>query len=141
MLHPRQPTRSSRWLILLCCTLLVLHAVAAYALGKDSPLADPAQEARAKALFYEIRCVVCQGESVAESPADVASDMRRLIREKVAAGETDASIKSYLVSRYGDVILMRPPLKQSTFLLWFGPAIMLGIAMFAAFRFFSRKTS
>jgi cytochrome c-type biogenesis protein CcmH len=134
--------RSSRhWLILILCALLLIDAVAANALGTDSALADQSQEARAKAMFYEIRCVVCQGESVAESPAAVASDMRRVIREKVAAGETDESIKAYLVSRYGDVILMRPPLKQSTFLLWFGPALILTIALFMAYRYFRKKPS
>jgi len=110
----------------------------AFALTIDQPLANSADEARAKALFYEIRCVVCQSESIAESPADVATDIRRLIRQRIEAGETDASIKAYLVSRYGDAILMRPPLKQTTWLLWFGPLFLLACGGVLAACYFRR---
>ena len=78
--------------------------------GPDT-LSDPAQEARAVALQKELRCLVCQGESLDESDAPLAADLRRLIREHIAAGESDAQIKTYLVARYGDFILMNPPLK------------------------------
>jgi cytochrome c-type biogenesis protein CcmH len=98
----------------------------------DRPLPDAAQEARAKALFTDIRCVVCQHEAIADSPAGIASDMRRLVREEVAAGRTDAQIREDLVRRYGDFVLFKPPVRAGTWLLWFGPLAALlavGVAL------------
>lgn len=95
----------------------------------DRPLADPAAEARAQALFDDIRCVVCQHESIADSPAGVASDMRRLVREEIAAGSTDAEIRQDLVRRYGDFVLFKPPLRPATLLLWLGPLVALLTAL------------
>jgi cytochrome c-type biogenesis protein CcmH len=82
-------------------------------------------ETRARALQKDLRCVVCQGESVDESNAPIAADIRKLIRERIAAGDSDSQIKDYLVSRYGDFVLMKPPLEPNTVLLWFGPAAVL----------------
>ena len=87
----------------------------------DRPLPDAAQEARARALFSDIRCVVCQHESIADSPAGIAADMRRLVREQIAAGKTDDEIKADLLRRYGDYVLFTPPMRIGTWLLWFGP--------------------
>lgn len=87
----------------------------------DRPLPDAAQEARARALFEDIRCVVCQHEAITDSPAGIAADMRRLVREQIAAGRTDEQVRSDLVRRYGDFVLFTPPLRLSTWLLWFGP--------------------
>lgn len=84
-------------------------------------LSDPALEARATALQKQLRCLVCQGESLDESNAPLAADLRRLIRERIAAGDTDDAVKRYLVARYGDFILMKPPLKEGTYFLWFAP--------------------
>ena len=91
----------------------------------DRPLADAAQEARAQALFEGIRCVVCQHEAIADSPAGVASDMRRLVREEIAAGRSDTQIRAGLVERYGDYVLFKPPVRIGTWLLWFGPFALL----------------
>lgn len=91
----------------------------------DTPLPDPAQEARAQRLFDDIRCVVCQHEAIADSPAGIASDMRRLVREEIAAGRTDAEVRADLVARYGDFVLFKPPVRIGTWLLWFGPFIAL----------------
>lgn len=91
-------------------------------------LKNPVLEARAVALQKQLRCLVCQGESLDESNAQLAKDLRRLIRKKIAAGDSNAQIKAYLVSRYGDFILMKPPLKVETYGLWFGPWIVLLIA-------------
>lgn len=107
---------------------------AALALNLDAPLPGAEQEARARALFHQIRCTVCQGESIADSPAGVAADMRRFIRQRIAAGESDAAIRSFLVEQYGDYILMKPPLKPATYLLWFGPAVILLVGAAAAWR-------
>lgn len=125
--------RNSLLILAVLCAAAVSQA---FALTVDTPLADPAQEARAQTLFHEIRCVVCQSESIADSPAQVAADMRRLIRSRIKAGDSDAAIKSYLVSRYGDYILMTPPLKRATWLLWFGPLIVLAMGLLLAWRYF-----
>lgn len=100
-------------------------ALAEPAPAPDRPLPDAAQEARAKALFRDIRCVVCQHESIADSPAGIAADMRRLVREEVAAGKSDAAVRRDLVRRYGDYVLFTPPMRSGTWLLWFGPFILL----------------
>lgn len=93
----------------------------------DTPLLDATQEARAQTLFRELKCVVCQGQPLSESDASLARDMRQLIREKIAAGATDAQIFAYLETRYGQNIATAPPLETGTLLLWFGPfAILLG---------------
>jgi len=107
--------------------ILLFVSGAAYADLAPGSLSNPAQEMRARALQKELRCVVCQGESIDDSNAPIAADIRRLIRVRIVAGETDGEIKSYLVSRYGDFVLMSPPLKPATWLLWFGPlAVLLG---------------
>lgn len=93
-----------------------------------SHLANPKLEARAVALQKQLRCLVCQGESLDESNAPLAADLRRLIRKRISEGYSNEEIKSYLVSRYGDFILMKPPLMTETYALWFGPLIVLAIA-------------
>jgi len=103
----------------------LFFATAVQAAQAPGTLSDPAQEARARALQKELRCVVCQGESIDESGAPIAADIRRLIRERIKAGETNDQIKDYLVGRYGDFVLMKPPLEPNTWLLWFGPAAIL----------------
>jgi cytochrome c-type biogenesis protein CcmH len=90
-----------------------------------TPLADPVLEARAKALQKELRCLVCQGQSIDESNADLATDLRRLIRQQIQQGMSDDDIKSFLVARYGVFVLMKPPVQQDTAFLWFGPAILV----------------
>lgn len=91
----------------------------------DRPLPDAAQEARAQALFDRIRCVVCQHEAIADSPAVIAADMRQLVRDQIAAGRSDAEIREDLVRRYGDFVLFQPPVRVGTWLLWFGPVALL----------------
>lgn len=95
----------------------------------DRPLPDAAQEARAQALFDGIRCVVCQHEAIADSPAVIAADMRQLVREQVAAGRTDAEIEQDLVRRYGDFVLFQPPVRLGTWLLWFGPVALMAAVL------------
>jgi cytochrome c-type biogenesis protein CcmH len=89
-------------------------------------LADPAQEARAQALEREIRCVQCENEPIAQSTADIAADMRRLVRERVAAGDSDAEIRAFFRQRYGDFVLFRPPWDARTWALWGAPFILSG---------------
>jgi cytochrome c-type biogenesis protein CcmH len=89
------------------------------------PLADPVLEARAKALQKELRCLVCQGQSIDESNADLATDLKRLIREQIQSGQSDAAIKDFLVARYGIFVLMQPPVRNDTYFLWFVPVVLL----------------
>jgi cytochrome c-type biogenesis protein CcmH len=97
---------------------------AANAAAPDS-LSNPKLEARAVALQKELRCLVCQGQSLDESDAPLAADLRHLIRVRIAAGDSDEQVEHYLVARYGDFILMKPPLEPETYLLWFGPVAVL----------------
>lgn len=122
-----------RAVVAVVCVVAVL-ALAPGALAATGPerLANPQQEARAVALQKELRCVVCQGESLDESNAPLAADLRRLIRAMIEKGQTDGQIENYLVARYGDFVLMKPPLGPETYLLWFGPLVALAIAGAAA---------
>ena len=96
-------------------------------LGAPAPgtFSDPAMESRARNLQRQLRCLVCQGESIDESNADLANDLRRLVREQMAAGRSDQQIRDFLVARYGDFILMQPPVQPNTWLLWVGPLAVL----------------
>jgi cytochrome c-type biogenesis protein CcmH len=102
--------------------LLLVFAVPAFAVEPDEILDDPVLEARARDLSAEIRCVVCQNESIDSSSAGIARDLRILLRERLVAGDSDAEVKDFLVARYGDYVLLRPPVKPATYLLWFGPS-------------------
>jgi cytochrome c-type biogenesis protein CcmH len=104
---------------------LLLIAGAANAARAPETLTDPAKEAHARALQKEFRCLVCQGESIDESNAPLAADLRRLIREHIARGDSDDQIRRYLVARYGEFILMKPPLESDTYALWFAPLLVL----------------
>lgn len=90
-------------------------------------LADPAQEARARALFRDVRCLVCQSESIDESDADLAHDLRQLIRRQVAEGWSDARIRAYLVSRYGQFVLLTPRASPGNLVLWVGPLLVVAV--------------
>jgi cytochrome c-type biogenesis protein CcmH len=118
--------------------ILMLTVSAAYAVPAPGTLPDPAQEARARALQKELRCMVCQGESIDESNAPLAADLRTLVREHIRAGESDDEIKQFLVARYGNFILMRPPFEENTYALWLTPFLVLilgaGIAIWVVVR-------
>jgi cytochrome c-type biogenesis protein CcmH len=110
----------------LLALLLALSAAAAHA-GEAQPLAaDPALEKRVMALSEELRCLVCQNQTIAESHAELAVDLRNQVREQLAAGRTEKQVTDYMVERYGDFVLYRPPVKGLTWLLWGGP-FLLGI--------------
>ena len=104
-------------------------------------LKDPAQEARAKALMEELRCLVCQGQSIADSDAPLAGDMRHEVRSKIAAGESPAEIKTWLVARYGNWVSYDPPFDGATALLWLGPLLFLALGGWLAFGRFRRGAS
>lgn len=105
------------------------------AVTPDEVLADPVLEARARAVSRELRCVVCQNQSIDDSNAPLAHDMRVLVRERITAGDSNAEVKSYLVARYGNFVLLKPPVNNLTALLWFGPILMLVTAGIGFYRF------
>jgi len=105
--------------------LLLLSVLAAGAREATPVGEDPAIEHRMMALADELRCLVCQNQTLADSQADLAADLRQEIRELIKKGQSDEQIKSYLAARYGDFVFYRPPLKSATWLLWFGPGVLL----------------
>jgi cytochrome c-type biogenesis protein CcmH len=113
--------------------LAITSVCACYAVEPDEILPNPQLEARARAISSELRCMVCQNESIDESHADLAKDLRTLVREHLKKGETDAQIKGYLVARYGDFILLKPPFKVETLGLWGAPLIVLFGGAFAIY--------
>ncbi len=113
--------------------VFLFSAAASLAFTMEKNLADPELEKRARALFHEIRCVVCEGQALAESNADLASDMRHLIRTRINAGDSDEAIRAFLTSRYGEAILMTPPKDSRTALLWYLPAAITVLGLGALF--------
>ncbi|HEY4044077.1 MAG TPA: cytochrome c-type biogenesis protein [Rhodopila sp.] len=103
--------------------------LAAYAVEPRERLADPALEARARAISGQLRCLVCQNESVDESGADLAHDIRVFVRERLAAGDTDSQAVQAVVSRYGSFVLLKPPVEPATYVLWYGPPLLLIVGL------------
>ena len=106
---------------------LLLLVASAWVSAKEAPpvAQDPALERRVMALSNELRCLVCQNQTIADSSAPLAEDLRNQVREKIRQGATDSQIIDFMVERYGDFVLYRPPFKAATFLLWFGPLLLL----------------
>ncbi|UVC10367.1 cytochrome c-type biogenesis protein CcmH [Rhizobium sp. TH2] len=111
----------------------------ALAVNPDEVLADPALEARARAISAELRCMVCQNQSIDDSNAELAKDLRVLVRERLTAGDTDDEVLAYLVSRYGEFVLLKPPLGFNTMLLWGMPVALLVIGGLVIFRQAARR--
>ena len=109
------------------------------AIGVDAPLADPALEARARAIHKTLRCLVCQNQSIEDSNADLARDLREIVRERIVAGDSDAEATQYVVDRYGDWVLLQPPFKAATYALWIGPFAVLVVAAGGAGAFILRR--
>jgi cytochrome c-type biogenesis protein CcmH len=129
---PLLRTRSWRLTIALLGALLASLVGPALAVQPDEVMKDRALETRARALSGELRCLVCQNESIDDSEAPLARDIRILIRERIGKGESNDAVRAYLVSRYGDFILLRPPFKPETLLLWLSPLFTLGLGVAAA---------
>ena len=127
------------WTLLLWLLLCLCTAPAFAATGPDELLADPAQEERARDLGKRLRCLVCQNQSIDDSDADLARDLRTLVRERIRAGDSDEEIIAFLTERYGDFILLRPPVTPATFGLWFGPAAVLVLAGAAGVLLYFRR--
>ena len=130
-----------RWLIVLALVAAPVLAdsnlpPARYA---NEQLPDPRQEAAAKALMEELRCLVCQGQSIADSDAELAGDMRAMVRQRIAAGEKPEAVRAWLVGRYGDWVSYRPPVEPMTWPLWAAPLILLGVGAFLLRHRFRRR--
>ncbi len=117
-----------------------LQPMPAPAFENDVPLADPAMEDRARELSRLFRCLVCQNQSIFDSDAELALDLRRVVRERIAAGDSDEEVTDYLVVRYGDFVLLKPPFKPRTYLLWLGPALIVALAIIGVAVFFRRRS-
>jgi len=123
-----------RAFIVASCLLVATTATAVFV---EDRLSDPVQEQRARDIAEGIRCLVCQNQSIMDSNADLAKDLRSIVRERVQAGDTDDEVRQYLVSRYGDWVLLNPPFKLGTVILWVGPLVLFvggGFAMIALLR-------
>ncbi len=123
-------------ILIFAVSVFLTSAVFAVAVD-EKPLADPAKEAIARELMKDIRCLVCQNQSIEDSNADLAKDLRQIVRERVELGDTPDNVRAYLVDRYGDWVLLEPPVNSSTYLLWASPFIFLiivGGAIFSARR-------
>jgi cytochrome c-type biogenesis protein CcmH len=107
------------------CALLLLTAFAAFAVEPSERLADPVLEARARTISEELRCLVCQNESIDESGADLAHDIRIFVRQRLTAGDTNTQAIQAIVNRYGDFVLLKPPVEPATYVLWYGPPLLV----------------
>ena len=119
--------------------LLLAWAMPAAAVDPGEMLADPALEARARDISKDLRCLVCQNQSIDDSDAQLARDLRVLVRQRLAAGSTNEEVVDYVVSRYGDFVLLKPPFKLSTYALWIGPAVIFAGGLLAVFVFYRRR--
>jgi cytochrome c-type biogenesis protein CcmH len=122
------------WIFLLLFPLIVMARVEVYQFD------DPAKEARYKQLIEELRCLVCQNQNLADSNAELAQDMRRITYEMISRGESDEQVFAFMVQRYGEFVLYRPPFQTSTAMLWVGPFIILGVAVLVLLIIIRRRT-
>lgn len=111
----------------------------ALAVNPDEMLKDPAQEHRARELGKDLRCLVCQNQSIDDSDADLAKDLRVIVRERIAKGDSDDQVRQFVVERYGDYVLLKPPFKGTTLALWLGPVLLFVGALWAVFAFYRRR--
>jgi len=128
-----------RWLFAALLLSAALGPLPAHAVRPDEMLANPALEARARDIGKELRCLVCRNQSVDDSDADLAHDLRVLIRQRLVAGDSNAQVVAYVRSRYGDYVLLKPPFEVATWLLWLGPGAILLLGLWTAGRYMRRQ--
>ncbi len=129
-----------RTLVYAVLAAVALFAAApAWAVDPAEMLPDPTQEARARDIGRNLRCLVCQNQSIDDSDAQLARDLRLLVRERIKSGDSDSAVIDYVVSRYGDFVLLKPPFKGATVVLWLGPAAIAFAALAAGFVFYRRR--
>ncbi|WP_419798136.1 MAG: cytochrome c-type biogenesis protein [Terasakiella sp.] len=127
------------WLILWAA--LFVWTVQVSAVEPDEIMQDPALEARAREVSQDLRCVVCQNQSIDDSNSGIAKKMRVLVRDRIAQGDSNQEVKDYLVSRYGDFVLLKPPVKAKTMVLWFGPVLMIVIGLVGIILYYRRRSA
>lgn len=125
---------------LVAAAILLGAMQAALAVEPSEMLANPALEARAEAIGKQLRCLVCQNESIEDSDADLAHDLRMLIRERLTAGDSDAQVVKYVTDRYGAFVLLKPPVEPATYLLWFSPFAILALGAAGAWFYLRQRT-
>lgn len=133
--------RQSLAALILGITLFFAAITSAFAVNPDEMLKDPALEARARALSQQLRCMVCQNQSIDDSNAQLAADLRLLVRERLLKGDTDSDVLNYLVSRYGQFVLLKPRLTAETLLLWGAPILLFILAAASLFLFVKRRNA
>jgi cytochrome c-type biogenesis protein CcmH len=119
--------------------LAALATMPAWAVRPDEMLSDPKLEARAREVGQELRCLVCRNQSIDDSDADLAHDLRVLVRERIKAGDSNNQVIAFVRARYGDFVLLRPPFETGTLLLWGGPALILLLGGFGIHRYYRRR--
>lgn len=129
----------SRVLRALALAAVLTGLAPAFAIDSEPPLPDATEQTRYEALIHGFRCLVCQNETIADSDADLAADLRRQVHAMVAAGKSDEQIRVYLVDRYGNFVLYNPPLQTSTWLLWTGPFLLLLVGLAVLVRIVKRR--
>lgn len=126
--------------LVLFLAFLVCVAASVQAVEPDEMLQNPALEARAREISRNLRCLVCQGEAIDDSNAGLAKDLRRLVRERLETGDTDEAVLAFVQARYGDFVLLKPPVSGKTLALWLVPLLVLGAGL-AVIRSFVRKSA
>lgn len=135
----RKPTATLTIVRILAIVLLSIAAAPGWAVTPDEVLKDPALETRARVLSQELRCVVCQNQSIDDSNAPLAHDLRVLLRDRLVSGDNDQQAIDFIVARYGNFVLLKPPMHLNTLLLWIGPLLILLVAFFGFARHVSRS--
>jgi cytochrome c-type biogenesis protein CcmH len=130
-----------RLLHIVLASLAILAAGHALAIDTERAFDDPALQARYESINHELRCLVCQNQTIADSNATLAGDLRREVREMIAAGKTDDEIRQFMIDRYGDFVLYRPRMTATNFLLWAAPVLLLAIGAFSVVRVVRRRAA
>ena len=131
----------SRFMRFVCLALLLGAAVPAFAVAYEKAFDDPAMQARYEHINRELRCLVCQNQTIADSNATLAQDLRREVREMMVAGKTDEEIRTFMIERYGDFVLYRPRMTMGNFLLWAAPVLLLLLGTFVGLRIIRKQAA
>jgi cytochrome c-type biogenesis protein CcmH len=124
---------------IIAAVFLAAFSLAAFAVNPDEMLRDPAQEARARDISQNLRCLVCQNQSIDDSNASLAKDLRVIVRERITAGDSNEQVVDYVVKRYGNYVLLKPPFQADTALLWLLPFILMLVALGAAWAYLRQQ--